>query len=55
MGLLKTLFKKDNAEKTQVQMQEAVTSKPDTAKPAADAAAKKPKHGEDGVCCGSCQ
>lgn len=52
MGLLKTLFKKDSAEKAQpqVQMQEAVT-----AKPGADTSAKKPKHGEDGVCCGSCQ
>lgn len=57
MGLLKTLFKKDSAEKAQpqVQMQEAVTAKPDTAKPGADTTAKKPKHGEDGVCCGSCQ
>lgn len=55
MGLLKNLFKKDSAEKSQVQMQEAVPAKQAAAEPAADATKKKPKHGEDGVCCGSCQ
>jgi CCGSCS motif protein len=55
MGLLKNPFKKDSAEKPQVQMQEAVPAKQAGAEPVTDAAKKKPKHGEDGVCCGSCQ
>lgn len=54
MGLLKNLFKKDSAEKPQVQMQEAAPAKQADAVPAADTGKKKPKHGEDGVCCGSC-
>lgn len=54
MGLLKNLFKKDRAEKPQVQMHEAEPAKHNDAESAADATKKKPKHGEDGVCCGSC-
>ncbi|HSH49536.1 MAG TPA: CCGSCS motif protein [Halomonas sp.] len=55
MGLLKNLFKKDGAEKPQVQMQEAEPVTQADAEAATEAAKEKPKHGEDGVCCGSCQ
>ncbi|NWN82285.1 MAG: CCGSCS motif protein [Halomonas sp.] len=59
MGLLKNLFKKDSAEKPVVQTHEPVEAKQaevDSATDSvADTAEKKPKHGEDGVCCGSCQ
>lgn len=54
MGLLKNLFKKDGAEKPQVQVQEVAPAKQAAAESATDAVKKKPKHGEDGVCCGSC-
>lgn len=54
MGLLKNLFKKESTEKPQVQMHESEPVTHNDPKPAADATQKKPKHGEDGVCCGSC-
>lgn len=55
MGLLKNLFqKKEAAEKPVVQAYEPVSAKPQAGQPA-DTASKKSKHGEDGVCCGSCQ
>ena len=55
MGLLKKLFKKDSAEKPVVQTQEPVEAKQAEVDPVTDTVVKKPKHGEDGVCCGSCQ
>ncbi|WP_417339052.1 CCGSCS motif protein [Halomonas kashgarensis] len=56
MGLLKSLFqKKDAIDKPVVQTQEPVSVKPDRSEPAANAVNKKAKHGEEGVCCGSCQ
>lgn len=56
MGLLKNLFQKKEAAaaKPVVQAYEPVSAKPEAGQPA-DAASQKPKHGEDGVCCGSCQ
>lgn len=61
MGLLKTLFKKDKTDdKPVVQAYEPAPSTAQepaagTAEAAgADAAEKKGKHGEPGVCCGSC-
>lgn len=55
MGLLKNLFKKNSAEKPVVQTHEPVEAKQAEVESATEAAEKKPKHGEDGVCCGSCQ
>lgn len=55
MGLLKNLFKKDSAETPVVQTHEPVEAQQAEADPVTDTAEKKPKHGEDGVCCGSCQ
>lgn len=55
MGLLKNLFqKKEVAAKPAVQAYEPVSAKP-AANQSAEVTSKKPKHGEDGVCCGSCQ
>jgi CCGSCS motif protein len=59
MGLLKDLFKKDEAEDKQVvQTHEPVAAAaPGTDANAAEAVsaeAEKKKHGEPGVCCGSC-
>lgn len=60
MGRLKNLFKKDKTEDKQAvqAFEPAVSTKPDTAanvgESAGTDAAKKAKHGEPGVCCGSC-
>jgi len=56
MGRLKNLFQKKEtaAAKPAVQAYEPVSAKPAANQPT-DVTSKKPKHGEDGVCCGSCQ
>lgn len=55
MGLLKNLFqKKEAAAKPVVQAYEPVSAKP-AASQSAEGTSEKPRHGEDGVCCGSCQ
>ncbi|WP_444677195.1 CCGSCS motif protein [Halomonas sp. E19] len=60
MGLLKTLFKKDKADdKPVVQAYEPAPTTAASADASADEATgadveKKGKHGEPGVCCGSC-
>lgn len=59
MGQLKNLFKKDKDQNTSVvQTQEPVPATPGTDANAVEVASaeveKKGKHGEPGVCCGSC-
>ena len=59
MARLKNLFKKDKVEDTQVvQTQEPVPATPGPDANAGEVvsadAEKKAKHGEPGVCCGSC-
>jgi CCGSCS motif protein len=51
---IKKIFKKDKSAAAQVQTYSPKESAQEV-KSSSDTSKKKPKHGEDGVCCGGCQ